>query len=131
DLLTLPKGEITEAGLVNDVSVSLQYMAAWLSGNGCVPINNLMEDAATAEIARAQIWQWIRHPGGVLADGRKVTRELFRSMLKQEQQRLRTELGAAAYDAGHYDEAAQLLDEITTAPDFSTFLTLAAYRRLQ
>ncbi|MGH8309733.1 MAG: malate synthase A [Steroidobacteraceae bacterium] len=131
DLLTLPKGEITEAGLVNDVSVSLQYMAAWLSGNGCVPINNLMEDAATAEIARAQIWQWIRHPGGILADGRKVTRELFRSTLKQEQQRLRTGLGAAVYDAGHYDEAAELLDEITTAPDFSTFLTLAAYRRLQ
>src|SRR5688500_4085832 len=67
DLLAIPQGQITEAGLRNDVSVSLQYMAAWLSGNGCVPIYNLMEDAATAEIARAQIWQWIHHPGGVLA----------------------------------------------------------------
>jgi malate synthase len=131
DLLTLPKGEITEAGLRNNVSVSLQYMAAWLSGNGCVPINHLMEDAATAEIARAQIWQWIRHPAGVLTDGRKVTGELFREMLRAEQARLRTALGADAYAAGNYDQAAELLDEITAAQDFSTFLTLAAYRRLQ
>jgi malate synthase len=131
DLLTLPKGEITEAGLRNNVNVSLQYMAAWLSGNGCVPIANLMEDAATAEISRAQIWQWIRHPGGVLADGRKVTRELFRTILKSEQERLRTGLGAAAYELGHFEEAARLLDEITTSDEFSTFLTLAAYRRLQ
>ena len=131
DLLSLPKGEITEGGLRNNVSVSLQYMAAWLSGNGCVPINNLMEDAATAEIARAQIWQWIRHPAGVLTDGRKVTAELFRDLLRGEQQRLRAELGQEAYAAGNSDEAAALLDEITTAPEFSTFLTLAAYRRLQ
>jgi malate synthase len=131
DLLTLPEGEITEAGLRNNVSVSLQYMAAWLSGNGCVPINHLMEDAATAEIARAQIWQWIRHPAGVLADGRKVTRELFREMLRHEQGRLRAALGTDAYVAGNYDQAAEVLDEITTAEDFSTFLTLAAYRRLQ
>src|SRR6185295_2518080 len=72
DLLAIPEGKITDAGLRNNVSVSLQYMAAWLAGNGCVPINNLMEDAATAEISRAQIWQWIRHLGGVLEDGRKV-----------------------------------------------------------
>jgi malate synthase len=131
DLLTLPQGEITEAGLRNNVSVSLQYMAAWLSGNGCVPINHLMEDAATAEIARAQIWQWIRHPGGVLTDGRKVTSDLFREMLRAEQARLRTALGDEAYAAGNYEQAAELLDEITTAQEFSTFLTLAAYRRLQ
>jgi malate synthase len=131
DLLTLPKGEITEGGLRNNVSVSLQYMAAWLSGNGCVPINHLMEDAATAEIARAQIWQWIRHPAGVLADGRKVTSDMFRQMLREERGRLRGELGEAAYAAGRYEEAAELLEEITTAPEFSTFLTLAAYRRLE
>jgi malate synthase len=131
DLLRIPPGEITEAGLRNNVSVSLQYMAAWLSGNGCVPINNLMEDAATAEISRAQIWQWIRHPRGVLADGRRVTAELFRGMLAAERERLRAELGEAAYARGNFDRAAALLDEITTAPDFSTFLTLAAYRELQ
>jgi len=130
DLLAIPKGEITEAGLRNNVSVSLQYMAAWLSGNGCVPINNLMEDAATAEIARAQIWQWIRHPGGVLSDGRRVTLELFRSLLTQERQRLATELGPQRYAQGHFDDAAHLLDHITAAPEFQSFLTLAAYRKL-
>ena len=130
DLLAIPKGEITETGMRNNVSVALQYMAAWLSGNGCVPINNLMEDAATAEISRAQIWQWIRHPGGVLADGRKVTAALFRSMLNAEQQRLRDLLGAAAYESGNFDRAAALLDRITTAEQFETFLTLSAYREL-
>ena len=130
DLLSVPKGEITEGGLRNNVSVSLQYMAAWLSGNGCVPINHLMEDAATAEIARAQIWQWIRHPGGVLSDGRRITVELFRAMLGQERQRLAAELGPQRYGQGHYEEAAQLLDDITTAGEFQTFLTLSAYRKL-
>jgi malate synthase len=130
DLLAIPAGQITEEGLRNNVSVSLQYLAAWLSGNGCVPINNLMEDAATAEIARAQIWQWIRHAGGILADGRKVTADLFRSMLADEQQRLRAEIGDAAYARGNFARAAALLDSITTAPQFATFLTLAAYREL-
>jgi malate synthase len=131
DLLTLPKGEITEAGLRNNVSVSLQYLAAWLDGNGCVPINNLMEDAATAEISRAQIWQWIHHPGGVLSDGRRVTVELFRSLLDEERQRLKSALGEETYANRSFDAAARLLDEITVAADFSTFLTLSAYRRLQ
>ena len=130
DLLRVPEGSITAEGLRDNVSVSLQYMAAWLCGNGCVPINNLMEDAATAEISRAQIWQWIRHPGGVLADGRKVTAELFRSELRAELARLQTAMGEAAFVAGKYSAAAALLDEITTAPEFATFLTLAAYREL-
>ena len=128
DLLQGPKGEITAEGLRDNVSVSLQYMASWLNGNGCVPINNLMEDAATAEISRAQIWQWIRHPQGVLEDGRKITAELFRHELETEQQRLRTTLGAEAYAAGNFDRAAALLDEITTADNFADFLTLSAYR---
>jgi malate synthase len=131
DLLTVPKGSITEAGLRNNVSVGLQYMAAWLEGNGCVPINNLMEDAATAEISRAQIWQWIHHPGGVLSDGRRITAELFRKFLAEERERLRTALGREAYEARAFDEAARLLDEITVTKEFSTFLTLSAYRRLQ
>jgi malate synthase len=131
DLLRIPEGRITEEGLRENVSVSLQYMAAWLCGNGCVPINNLMEDAATAEISRAQIWQWIRHAGGVLDDGRKITDGLFREMLATECKSLRARLGDAAYDAGRFDAAARLLDSITTAPEFATFLTLAAYRELQ
>jgi malate synthase len=130
DLLKIPPGDITETGLRNNVSVALQYLAAWLSGNGCVPIYNLMEDAATAEISRAQIWQWIKHPGGMLADGRKVTAAMFRAMLAAEQARLRAEVGEAAYSRGNYDRAAVLLDDITTSDEFATFLTLAAYREL-
>jgi malate synthase len=130
DLLQIPSGAISAEGLRDNVSVSLQYMAAWLCGNGCVPINNLMEDAATAEISRAQIWQWIHHPRGVLEDGRQITAELFRAELAAEQQRLRQTLGEPAYSAGRYEQAAALLDGITTAPEFATFLTLAAYREL-
>jgi len=131
DLLAIPQGEITEAGVRNNVSVALQYMASWLSGNGCVPINNLMEDAATAEISRAQIWQWIRHPGGVLADGRRVTLQLFREMLSQEQQRLALVFGPQRYAEGHFETAARLLDAITARSEFESFLTLSAYRELE
>ena len=130
DLLRVPEGAITEAGLRNNISVALQYMAAWISGNGCVPINNLMEDAATAEISRAQVWQWIRHPRGVLDDGRKVTLELFRLTLAQEQGRLRAALGDVAYATGNFDGAADLLDRITADERFESFLTLSAYRAL-
>jgi malate synthase len=130
DLLRIPEGDITEAGLRNNVSVALQYMAAWISGNGCVPINHLMEDAATAEISRAQVWQWIRHPGGVLEDGRKVTPTLFREILADEQTRLRGALGEDVYRVGHFDAAAGLLDRITTAAKFESFLTVPAYRAL-
>jgi malate synthase len=130
DLLAIPEGTITEAGLRNNVDVSIQYMAAWLGGNGCVPIHNLMEDAATAEIARSQIWQWIRHPKGVLDDGRKVTVELFRQITREELARLRQELGEAAFAAGNFERAAQIIDGITTAETFETFLTLPAYRAI-
>src|SRR5205085_6362456 len=85
DLLNFqPEKPITEAGLRNNISVGIQYLGAWLAGNGCVPVYNLMEDAATAEISRSQIWQWMRSSKGVLADGRKVTVELFRSLLAEE-----------------------------------------------
>jgi malate synthase len=131
DLLTVPTGEITAAGLLNNVSVGLQYLAAWLGGNGCVPINNLMEDAATAEIARAQIWQWVHHPAGVLNDGRKVTLELFRSLLQSENKRLATLIGDAAYARGHFVEASRILDELTSAATCADFLTVAAYPQLQ
>jgi malate synthase len=130
DLLAIPEGKITEAGLRANVDVSIQYMAAWLGGNGCVPIHNLMEDAATAEISRAQIWQWIHHPTGVLDDGRKVTVELYRQITGEELAKLRAQLGEAAYAAGNYERAAKILDEITTADAFETFLTLPAYRAI-
>jgi malate synthase len=128
DLLQIPQGTITEAGLRNNVSVSIQYLAAWLGGLGCVPINNLMEDAATAEIARAQIWQWIKHPAGVLEDGRKVTAELFRAITREELGKLRNAVGTEAFQKGNFERAAALIDEITTAPQFETFITLPAYR---
>ena len=130
DLLAVPDGPITEAGLRNNVNVSLQYMASWLGGNGCVPIHNLMEDAATAEIARSQIWQWIRHPRGVLDDGRRVTVALFRTLLSEELARLRAQHGEAAFAAGQFERAARLLDSITTAEKFEAFLTLPAYEAL-
>ncbi|HEX7417560.1 MAG TPA: malate synthase A [Steroidobacteraceae bacterium] len=130
DLLAVASGEITEMGLRNNVSVALQYLAAWLGGSGCVPINNLMEDAATAEIARAQIWQWIRHPKGVLNDGRRVTVEMFRTLLGAELARLRSKAGELGYRGGNYEDAARILDELTTAAEFPPFLTIAAYRRL-
>ena len=130
DLLAIPEGKITEAGLRNNVDVSIQYMAAWLGGNGCVPIHNLMEDAATAEISRAQIWQWIHHPTGVLDDGRKVSVELYRQITREELAKLRAQLGEAAFAAGNFERAAKILDEITTADTFETFLTLPAYRAI-
>jgi malate synthase len=105
-------------------------MAAWLGGNGCVPIHNLMEDAATAEISRAQIWQWIHHPTGVLDDGRKVTVDLYRQITREELAKLRAQLGEAVYAAGNFERAAKILDEITTAETFETFLTLPAYRAI-
>jgi malate synthase len=123
DLLALPEGEITEAGLRNNVSVSMQYLGAWLSGDGSVPINNLVVDAAAAEMARAQIWQWIRL--------QRVPLERFRSLLNEERTRLKASIGADAGAQGHFDAAAVLLDQIATAPEFVPFLTLQAYRKLQ
>src|ERR1051325_498661 len=108
DLLNFqPDKPITEAGLRNNISVAIQYLGAWLAGNGCVPVFNLMEDAATAEISRSQIWQWIRSPKGVLEDGRKVTVELFRPLLAEELAKVKT--GDAE---GEFDEAAHLFEKL-------------------
>lgn len=128
DLLQVPKGKITETGLRDNLSVAVQYLAAWLGGNGCVPINHLMEDAATAEISRAQIWQWVHHPTGILDEGRNVTYELFKTLLQEEMEKIRADVGAEQFAAGHYRRAASLLDEITAAEDFTEFLTSIAYR---
>jgi malate synthase len=130
DLLKFgPDGPITEVGLRMNINVGIQYLGSWLAGNGCVPVFNLMEDAATAEISRAQIWQWIRSPKGVLDDGRKVTTEMFRGMLAEELQKVREILGDA-YNDGRYEEAAELFGEITTSDDFVDFLTLPGYARI-
>ena len=127
DLLAFqPEAPITEAGLRNNISVGIQYLGAWLAGNGCVPVFNLMEDAATAEISRSQIWQWIRSPKGVLDDGRKVTTELFRSLLADELPKVKTYLGEEAWKAGKYEAGAKLFDTLTTG-DYVEFLTLPAY----
>ena len=131
DLLDFgPSEPITEQGLRTNVNVGLQYLEAWLRGHGAVPIFNLMEDAATAEISRAQVWQWIRHPGGALTDGRKVTKELFRSVLKEELGKIKAEIGEQRFGAGKFEAARELFDQITTNDDFVEFLTLPGYERL-
>src|SRR5690606_24840665 len=90
DLLAVPEGTITEAGVRMNISVGIQYLAAWLNGRGAVPIYNLMEDAATAEISRAQLWQWIRHPKGILDDGRKVTVEMYHRFKEEELEKIKS-----------------------------------------
>lgn len=130
DLLEPSEGEITEAGVRGNLMVAIRYMAAWLSGQGCVPINHLMEDAATAEIARAQIWQWIRHPAGRLNDGRDITAALVQSWHQEAVAAIRDELGAEAFESGCYEQAARLLHEVTASDEFVEFLTLPGYRLL-
>ncbi|HYR33848.1 MAG TPA: malate synthase A [Burkholderiales bacterium] len=126
DLLNFqPEKPITEAGLRNNISVGIQYLGAWLGGNGCVPVFNLMEDAATAEISRSQIWQWMRSPKGLLEDGRKVTPELFKKLLGEELAKVK-----ANYSEGKYDEGARLFEKITTDDKYVEFLTLPAYQQL-
>jgi malate synthase len=128
DLLAFgPEAPITEQGLRTNINVSLQYVGSWLTGQGCVPINNLMEDAATAEISRSQIWQWIRSPKGELCDGRKVTIELFRRLLGEELRKVSSLPGAAS---AKYDEAAWLLDRLVGNDEFADFLTEPAYEML-
>ncbi len=128
DLLAFaPRGPITEQGLRTNINIGLQYLGAWLTGVGCVPIHHLMEDAATAEISRAQIWQWIRSPYGRLEDGRKVTVALFRALLPSELENIRQELGEAQFAAGAYEAAATLFDTLTTSETFVEFLTLPGY----
>ncbi len=131
DLLQAPAGPITESGLRANISVGTQYIEAWLRGSGAVPINNLMEDAATAEISRAQVWQWIRSPQGVLDDGRRVTIDLFQRMLGDELERIKATIGEQGYSRGRYDEAGALFARLTTSDSFEEFLTLPGYNLLK
>jgi len=126
DLLKVPKGEITEEGLRLNIDVGIQYLESWLRGIGCVPIYNLMEDAATAEISRAQVWQWVRH-GARMKDGRIVTIELVRTIIAEELEKLRAHMGKAKFDSGKFDLAAELFEQITNSVEFPEFMTLAAY----
>ncbi|AYH49708.1 MULTISPECIES: malate synthase A [Dickeya] len=126
ELLAPCPGERTEAGMRANIRVAVQYIEAWISGNGCVPIYGLMEDAATAEISRTSIWQWIHH-GKTLSDGRVVTKSLFRQMLAEEMQVIRGELGDARFDDGRFDDAGRLMERITTQDALIDFLTLPGY----
>ena len=127
DLLAVPDGEITEAGLRNNISVALQYIDAWTRGNGAVAIYGLMEDAATAEISRSQLWQWVKH-GASLNDGRPITADLYRQTRAQEAAALLRQRGQD--NPGALDKAVALLDEIVLSDDFIEFLTLPGYRYL-
>ncbi len=130
DLLTFePEGPITEKGLRLNINVGIQYIGAWLAGSGAVPIYNLMEDAATAEISRAQVWQWIRSPLGKLDDGRKVTKEMVHQMIPEEIEKIK-EYRGETYSLGRYEEAAQIFEHVATSDEFIEFLTLPAYERI-
>src|SRR5579859_6271912 len=127
DLLQIPAGSITLAGLRQNVAVGLGYVEAWLRGIGCVPLFNLMEDAATAEISRAQVWQWQRH-GATLEDGRKVDAALIRSVLDDELRKIDKGLAPEAIAQHCYAEAAALFLELVETDRFEPFLTLPAYK---
>ena len=129
DLLRIPEGDITVAGIRNNLDVGIRYLAAWLGGNGCVPIHHLMEDAATAEISRAQLWQWVHHECR-LKELRTVSLDLIRELQAEQLARIRAEVGESAFAAGHYARAAELLDQLTANPEFEPFLTLTAYREI-
>jgi malate synthase len=129
DLLAVPEGSITEHGVRHNITVGLLYLEAWLSGLGCVPIFNLMEDAATAEISRSQLWQWIRHQAR-LADGAILTIERYRELVAEELDKIRAMVGADRYRAGQFDLASRIFDRLITDAEFTEFLTLPAYEEL-
>jgi malate synthase len=126
DLLKIPAGTITEDGMRMNISVAIQYTAAWLCGRGAVPINNLMEDAATAEISRTQIWQWVHH-GAKMEDGRKISLDMFNLLLKEEMEKLQASMDPAEFETGRYRLAGSLLNELVSANDFKPFLTVPGY----
>lgn len=127
DLLTVPQGTITEEGLRTNIDVGILYMSAWLDGNGCVPIYNLMEDAATAEISRSQLWQWVNNDNAVLTDGRPVNKALYREIAPAVLADIKTRVGEKAFAQGKYQLAAELFEKLITDDHFTDFLTLTAY----
>ena len=129
DLLKVHDGVRTEHGLRENIRVGVQYIEAWLRGRGAVPLYNLMEDAATAEISRAQIWQWIKRDAK-LDDGREVTADLFKTLLVEEMAALRCTLAPGAFETGRFAEAVAIFSEMSLSDRFEEFLTLPAYRSL-
>jgi malate synthase len=130
DLLKIPQGTITETGLRTNIRVGVQYLAHWLSGNGCVPLYHLMEDAATAEISRAQVWQWVHHPEGILDDGRKIDMAMVARTIEEEMAGIQDSMDQEQHSQIKYSEAAKLFEEIIAAPQFEEFLTLKAYEHI-
>ncbi len=129
DLLKVHTGTITEEGLRTNLSVGTQYVEAWLRGNGCVPLYNLMEDAATAEISRAQVWQWLKHEAN-FTDGPAITAETVSGLMAEELENIREEVGSEVYDNGKYAEAGALFLQMVSEDEFQDFLTLPAYERI-
>jgi malate synthase len=129
-LTQAPQGSITETGLRNNVEVAIEYLASWLSGNGCVPIHHLMEDAATAEISRCQLWQWIKHHAQ-LEDGRIITLDLVMSVLIQVLHEIGNHHAVDAAAMQHYEKAAELLEKSVNVEELPEFITLSAYQTYQ
>jgi malate synthase len=129
DLLRCPTGERSESGLRLNIRVGIQYLAAWLAGRGCIPLNHLMEDAATAEISRTQVWQWLRH-SATLSNGCSVTPLLFSSCLASEFVKIEAEIGSERFEAEPYEQARDLFETLATDQDCANFLTLRGYERL-
>ncbi|MBI4852301.1 MAG: malate synthase A [Acidobacteria bacterium] len=129
DLLAVPSGTITLAGLRTNINVGMLYLEAWLRGTGCVPLYNLMEDAATAEISRAQVWQWIKH-NAQLDNGERITKELVEKILAEELEKIKLSVGGENFSAGKYSLAGELFQKISTNDEFVDFLTLPAYQYL-
>ena len=126
-----PEQPITEAGLRNNINVGIHYLGSWLAGNGCVPIHNLMEDAATAEISRSQVWQWVVSPKGKLDDGRKVTAEMVRGFIAEELAKVKATVSASGEQTATYDQAAVIFDKMSLTPDYPEFLTLPLYEAME
>ncbi|CAM2145968.1 malate synthase A [Pararobbsia alpina] len=124
-----PEQPITETGLRNNINVGIHYLGSWLAGNGCVPIHNLMEDAATAEISRSQVWQWVRSPKGVTVDGRKIDAAWVRALIPEELAKVKASVGGGAQPT--YERAAQIFEQMCTSEDFVEFLTLPLYEELE
>jgi malate synthase len=129
DLVKTPGGGVTETGVRTNISVGIQYLEAWLRGKGSVPLNNLMEDAATAEICRAQLWQWIRN-GTKLSDGRTMSLEIFRTIMEEELEKIKRQTGGESVLPRQFDLARELFSRMVSAKDFPEFLTLPAYEEL-
>jgi len=136
DLLKLPvktaggrTGIITEKGIRTNINIGILYIEAWLKGDGCVPLYNLMEDAATAEISRAQIWQWLKHEARTV-DKKEITKEYFNQLLKEELEQIKITVGEENYNKGKFKEASGIFNTMSTSDEFEEFLTLPAYKLL-